>query len=372
MSFPELLLISTGIAYIFFLLAVVSGILRLRRQTSLATTDTTTFLSVIVPARNEQSTIENCLQSIVRSSLPVECYEIIVVDDHSSDNTASIVKDFMEIYPQTRLLHLGDDATGKSEALNVGIASCRGDVVATIDSDCIASIDWLHLTRDAVTGEYPIVAGPVFFESDGKIFSGMQALEFLGLVAVGAGCIGIGLPTICNSANLAYRQSLPTELAPAGFGTAPGADERMLQQIRSTGLGSASFNMAPSSFVTAQPAATVREFVDQRRRWAGSVGGFAHPFGLFVSITIFVFFVLLIALTLLVFFTSTGANTIIVAWTGKVIAELAVLGVIAAHFDRLKLLRYFIPAQIVHIPYIVGVSIFSLVSGHSWKGRRHN
>ena len=51
-----------------------------------------TFLSIIIPARNEEQHIENCLHSILQNNYPTHLLEIIVVDDHSEDDTANIVK----------------------------------------------------------------------------------------------------------------------------------------------------------------------------------------------------------------------------------------------------------------------------------------
>jgi cellulose synthase/poly-beta-1,6-N-acetylglucosamine synthase-like glycosyltransferase len=55
-----------------------------------------TYISVIIPARNEEGGIKTCLESITKQTYPENLFEILVIDDHSTDNTASIVRSFQE------------------------------------------------------------------------------------------------------------------------------------------------------------------------------------------------------------------------------------------------------------------------------------
>ena len=70
------------------------------------------FFSIIIPARNESANIEKCIQSILAQPYPL--YEILVVDDHSTDDTPLLVKQFAEEYPQIQLIHLKDYLGGES------------------------------------------------------------------------------------------------------------------------------------------------------------------------------------------------------------------------------------------------------------------
>ncbi|MFZ9661533.1 MAG: glycosyltransferase, partial [Chitinophagaceae bacterium] len=92
------------------------------------------FVSVIVPARNEALRISDCLQSLLDQDYPADCMEIIVVDDHSSDQTA-VLATAMGV----RVIHLQDAAfhsptiAYKKAALTAGISNAKGEIIMTTD-----------------------------------------------------------------------------------------------------------------------------------------------------------------------------------------------------------------------------------------------
>ncbi len=95
------------------------------------------FISIIVPARNEEATIGACLQSLKALNYPPEKLEIIVVDNGSQDRTREIALQYNVKVLQE--LHTFTCAAAK----NRGIMEAKGEVVAFIDADAIADPDWL-------------------------------------------------------------------------------------------------------------------------------------------------------------------------------------------------------------------------------------
>lgn len=90
------------------------------------------FLSVLVDTYNQQSLIEKALRSVLEQDYPQDRFEIIVVDDGSTDNTPEIVRQFE---PRVRLVRKKNG--GQASAFNAGIPLCRGDVIVFLDGD-----DW--------------------------------------------------------------------------------------------------------------------------------------------------------------------------------------------------------------------------------------
>ena len=110
------------------------------------TTPVSPFVSVIVPALDAQTLIKACLISLLRMDYPRERREILVVDNGSKDGTAEIIKQFPVRY-------LWEGRRGVSYARNRGIETCKGDILAFTDPDCLVSRSWLlELTR-AFEGE---------------------------------------------------------------------------------------------------------------------------------------------------------------------------------------------------------------------------
>lgn len=95
------------------------------------------YISIIVPAYNAENTISRCIDSCINQSYPKDKYEIIVVDNNSTDNTATILNNYNIIYRK--------EVSIKSSyaARNTGIKHARGDIIAFTDSDCIADNNWI-------------------------------------------------------------------------------------------------------------------------------------------------------------------------------------------------------------------------------------
>ena len=100
--------------------------------------DTSTpFISVIVPALNEERTMRECIISLLGIDYPHDCREILVVDNSSTDRTAEIVKSFPVQY-------LHEDRPGASHARNRGIKASKGAIIAFTDADCVVTTGWLR------------------------------------------------------------------------------------------------------------------------------------------------------------------------------------------------------------------------------------
>jgi chlorobactene glucosyltransferase len=94
------------------------------------------FVSIIVPARDEEENIGACLQSLTNQDY--HNFEIIVVDDRSTDRTQEIVREFSASDPRIKVLHVGDlpkGWTGKNHAIHCGIPLAKGELLLFIDAD---------------------------------------------------------------------------------------------------------------------------------------------------------------------------------------------------------------------------------------------
>ena len=95
------------------------------------------YVSIIVPVYNGAHTIEECIKSLLNLEYPEDKYEIIIVDNNSTDTTVEIVKK----YP-VKLLHEGKQSS--YPARNLGIKNAKGEIVAFTDADCIVDKMWLE------------------------------------------------------------------------------------------------------------------------------------------------------------------------------------------------------------------------------------
>jgi len=108
-------------------------------------------ISAIVPAYNAEDTIDQCLDALARQTVPRETYEVIVVDDGSSDGTWARV----EAHPGVRLLTQVN--VGPAAARNRGVQHARGEIVLFTDADCVPAEDWI--ARMAAPFRDPAIVG---------------------------------------------------------------------------------------------------------------------------------------------------------------------------------------------------------------------
>jgi glycosyltransferase involved in cell wall biosynthesis len=96
----------------------------------------TPSVSIIIPVYNGADTIAACLESLLNQTYPADAYEVIVVENGSTDDTTTIVEKYL-----IRLFH--SDQRGPAAARNLGLARSEADIVAFTDADCVADHNWL-------------------------------------------------------------------------------------------------------------------------------------------------------------------------------------------------------------------------------------
>ena len=147
-------------------------------------------VSIIVPAFNEAPMIREVLESLL--AVEYSRFEVIVVDDGSSDQTFLRALPFQRRRPDVEYRVLAKSNGGKFDALNHGIAHARGEIVVCIDGDSILQPDALrHLVSHFEDPAIGAVAGNVRVANRGTLWSSLQALEYV---------IGLGLVKRAQSA----------------------------------------------------------------------------------------------------------------------------------------------------------------------------
>lgn len=339
-----------------------------------------TPVTIIIPARNEQAHIVACLRAVMLQQYPPHLLEIMVVDDHSDDNTAALAQEMAQLCPQIKVLRLADfmpDAQPvnayKKKAIETGIQHSSNPLIITTDADCVAAPQWLNTLVGFYEQYRPqLIAAPVCFTNERTFFERFQTLDFMGMMVTTGAMAYLHTGNMCNGANLAYtRHAFETV---GGFKDidhlASGDDMLLMAKIARKYPGGVRFlkNYGATVFTCAQP--TLQAFVNQRVRWASKSGQYPDA-----GITASLILVFLFNLLLLFNFTAclSGAFNLcmIVAmqFAAKCIADFIYLTVGARFFGRCKLLWLFLPAQLLHIVYIAVIGIWGNLGKYTWKGR---
>lgn len=331
------------------------------------------MISVIVAARNEGTNIPALLDSLYRQTYPVNKFEVIVVDDFSMDDTASIVK----AYPMANLVLLQPpgpaELSSKKKAIETGINQAKGELIVTTDADCTMTSQWLQTINDFyLEKKASFIAAPVKFSHDGSLLEIFQALDFMTLQGITAASVASGMHSMCNGANLAYKKKSFVDVN--GFEgidrVATGDDMLLMHKIWKAEPGRVFYLKSREAIVTTPPMKTWRDFLMQRKRWASktlvyddkriiAVLGFVFLFNI-------LFFVLLIAALIHAQYWWLVAAYIIT----KTLVELVFIYPVARFYNEVKLLRYFIFFQPLHTSYMVFAGIISQLGKYEWKGRK--
>lgn len=112
-----------------------------KRNNAVEKMDDTPFVSVVIATYNRKGILKECLEALFNQSYSHDCYEIIVVDDESSDDTLKMLKEYSVKEKNLRVFTQKNQ--GRYVATNLGIANCRGDIICTTDDDCIADREWI-------------------------------------------------------------------------------------------------------------------------------------------------------------------------------------------------------------------------------------
>ncbi|HYW96767.1 MAG TPA: glycosyltransferase family 2 protein [Bacteroidales bacterium] len=112
------------------------------------------MISVIVTTYKRSDYLLRCLESLTRQTAPATAYEVIVVDNNSADDTASMTKKFIDDHKDITIRYFLETKQGLSFARNRGISESRGDIVAFIDDDAVAHPDYCRSLAEAAK-DYP-------------------------------------------------------------------------------------------------------------------------------------------------------------------------------------------------------------------------
>jgi len=279
-SGPLLLLLAA--TYAAILLALKRGVRRVA-DLPLPTGDADAFVTVVVAARNEASVLPETLGALLDQEYPVHRFEVVVVDDRSTDATYSLLRSMaaadVRIVP-IRVERTPPGWAGKMYALQQGVESARGDLILTTDADCLVPPGWVRSMSAALgDGNTPcFVAAPVDYEGADQWRWPRRILrtEFIALSLAGAGAVGLGRPLVASGQNLGYTRALFEAVSGyqhcAGYRT--GDDIFMLFAARGVGAR-INYLLDHSVTVTTEPPLDAAGFYHQRARWASK--GFRYP-----------------------------------------------------------------------------------------------
>jgi cellulose synthase/poly-beta-1,6-N-acetylglucosamine synthase-like glycosyltransferase len=342
-----------------------------------ASKENKTFNSVVVAVRNEEKNILQCLDHLAKQNYPSHLFEIIIANDFSEDNTQKIVETFIESnkHLNIRLVNLFEilkgNAGSKKQAIAEGVKQSKGELIVTTDADCIMNTNWLKSIADYYETHEPyMICGPVVF-SENNLFDKIQSLEFMSLIGIGAAAIQSRYPLMCNAANLAFKREIFFETGRADLKNEPssGDDTFLMFAIRSKYNNKIAFLKSTDAIVTTQPQFFIKEFFNQRIRWISKVKNYSNYYVQLIGLMFFLFnmMILLSGITLLV--SKTFLDIFLTGITVKFLIDFVFMKQVTGFFKKQNLLLLFILAEVLHVFYLVIISVLVFSKRYEWKKR---
>lgn len=228
----------------------------------------TPLISVIVPVWNGRDVIERCLAALQEQSLPSSEFEIIVVDNGSTDDTADIARRFagVRVYAEPR--------PGSYAARNLGLTHARGEYIAFTDADCRPDPFWLERALDAAR-RYPdagVLAGHIGLFEEGSGASPLFA-DYERLFSFPQSFAARGN---CATANWMSRREIFQTLGGFDERLKSGGDREMALRIRDAGSPPV---YVPDMIVWHPVRATREDLVRKRQRLSGGRWDRTQPSG---------------------------------------------------------------------------------------------
>lgn len=326
------------------------------------------FVSVIVPSRNEEGRIENCLNSLMQSNYPRENFEVIAVNDRSSDKTGEIIDGFAIKYPNIKVVHITSDAQknnlrGKPGAISAGIKAAKGKYYLFTDADCLVHKNWIATIASTFVSKKADLVNSFTVITGNKVFDKIQNLEWLYLHTMAAALSYIKYPAGCYGNNMAVRKS--TYEAIGGYESIAFSvteDLALQQEIFRRNLR-AEYICSENAAVHSLPVTNLREYISQHRRWA--IGGLSlgAKAGVFVATSLCIW----IALILSIFSGFYLVAALIFA--GRLILDSALILSSALRLKETGNLAWMIPANIFFMLMELIIPVLVIDRKVKWKGQ---
>lgn len=374
--------------FLFFLLMVVYAVLIAYYHSAwnrlpvfvLPEKQASVFISVIIAARNEEKNITELLQSLHAQQYPKELYEVIIIDDHSTDSTWQLLQEQPFASMQVKPLQLkefveetGVIASYKKKAIETGINTASGTLIVTTDADCRFDPLWLQtIAAFYEANDAKFIAAPVTFYNQRTLLSVFQSLDFLTLQGITAASVYKRFHSMCNGANLAYERSAFYEVN--GFNNidniASGDDMLLMHKIFKQYPNKVFYLKNRHAIVTTEPVTTWKQFFHQRIRWASKADSYDDKRIFVVLLLVYLLNVCFLVVAIAAFFKTTWLGLGLLLLLAKVLIEFPFVNSVAIFFGQQKLMKYFPFLQPLHIGYTIIAGWLGKFGHYEWKGRR--
>ncbi|MES2514358.1 MAG: glycosyltransferase [Bacteroidota bacterium] len=333
------------------------------------------FISIVISARNEADTIEECLHQIIKQNFPKHLFELILIDDASEDSTYNLALKTLENSEITYQIYRQLSHKGKKYNISEGIQKSNGSVIITSDADVIyRNPHWLlTIARYFKHSNPDMLVMPVDFETTPGFLARFQIIENLALTAIAAGYTGIQKPFMCSGANLAFKKMAYDRVSgyQSHMHISSGEDVFLLEDLKKTN-SRIHYLLMRELIIKTKAATSFTGLFQQRVRWAYKAKYNSNALNLFAGFIILAANVLFLALLVAILKKSVIIPYLSIFVTAKCVFDFLLLFLASNFLGRSKYIWWLIPFECIYWAYALIVGTASLFLKPLWKGKKIN
>jgi len=325
------------------------------------------FVSIIVAARNEANSIEKCINCLLQQEYPSDRYEIVAVNDASTDSTMSIINSYRTLDSRVIIVDIPSHERknkGKNNAIDKGIEVSKGKIIITTDADVWMGAQWLTRIVHAFDNLTGVIIGITLDKFSINPVHLYQALDSGSINIISVALAAMKHPITCQGSNLAFRRSAYLEVRDRILWLSDnrGNHEWQMQEIDIATNWGIKPLVNPESFVYTYPPDTWKALLNQRIRWA-STGKDYTKFSVRFYLTLIYFSLLSFIVSLWVL--TPGYLTLI--WGVKLFTDLMVAISVVRVIRQPKILFAF-PLVYILQPFLIVITTFlGSLRLYKWK-----
>lgn len=362
------------IMYGTFTTLAIIGFNKLRSAPNIIYSQNDHFISIVISARNEENTIEECIYEIEKQHFSKNKFELILIDDCSDDRTYELAKQILDKSSLSYQIIKQEIHQGKKQNLALAIKKAKGEVIITSDADVIyRHPNWLqtistHFNDKSIN----LLIMPVDFNTQSTLLSIFQITENIALTGITAGFAGIKKPFMCNGANLAFKKSAYTSVN--GYNShiqlSSGEDIFLLESIKKTDPTSIHYSLSRELIVKTNCQNNLKAFINQRIRWASKIKSNSSLINSFASFIVLAANLIFLALLVAILKKSVILPYLSIFALAKFVFDFLLLFLASDFLGRIKYIWWLIPFECIYWMYTLYIGITSLFYKPSWKGKK--
>jgi len=364
------------IAYGLFITIAIIGFGRLKLSLLEKKKINSSYISIVISARNEAENIEDCIAQIVNQNYPKDNFELIIVDDDSDDDTYTIAFNVLKDSGLSSQLVKQINHKGKKHNISEAIKISKGSIIITTDADVILrSSNWLSTISNYFNTYSPnMLVMPIDYESNVGLLGNFQVMENIALTGITSGYCGLQKPFMCNGANLAFKKRVFEQVNgyQSHLHISSGEDLFLLEDVKKIDSNSIHYGLLKDLIVKTKTINTMPAFLKQRIRWAYKSKYNPNLMNLFSGFVIIAANLLIVFLLLAMLTKSVVAPYLLIFVIVKFVFDFLLVFLASKFLGRIKFMWWFIPFESIYWMYVLIVGTASLFLKPNWKGKKIN